>query len=145
MQLNLFEGIAEQLRQNLNPKDADVAVTPDGTIEIVPASDSFSRSIEVRVRSGADLGVSFIVPTKRGSPFEQVFTGPAGETDPVVREAVAFVCDLTAERVVLAWDSRPLRGGRRFVTASDVCSAIRRDFAWVVSWRGIRDWSAPAA
>lgn len=136
--------VAEQLRQHLNPEDAAVSVARDDTVAIAPPSGDSNRLIEVRVRAIADLEVAFVVPSKPGSPFEQVFTGPHEEADAVIRETVAFVCDLIAERMVLAWDSRPLRGGRRFLKANDLTPAALRHFAWVVSWRGAQDWSAPA-
>lgn len=137
--------VAEQLRQHLNPETAAVSVARDDTIAIAPPSGDSGRLIEVRVRDVADLEVAFFVPTKPGSPFEQVFTGPPEDADMVLHEAVTFVCDLIADRVVLAWDSRPFRGGRRFLNASDLTPAALRHFAWVVSWRGGRDWSAPVA
>jgi hypothetical protein len=136
--------MTEMLRQHLSPEDAAVVIACDGTIVIVPPSRGSDRVLEVRIRGAADLEVAFIVPTKPGSPFEQVFAGPAGEADAVVHEVVAFVCDLISERMVLAWDRRPLRGGRRFLEASDLTPAALRDLAWVVSWRGIRDWNKPA-
>jgi hypothetical protein len=103
------------------------------------------RFLEVRLRDPADLEIAFFVASKSGSPFEQMFTGPSEEADAVGREAVAFVCDLIAERMVLALDPTPLRGGRRFLRIGDLTPSTLRQLAWIVSWRGARDWSAPDA
>lgn len=132
--------VAEQLRRQLSPDEASVAVVSDELIEVASPSADSDRSLEVRVRGAADLEVAFLVPSRQGSPFEQCFIGPAEEADAVIREVVAFACDLIAERVVLAWHSGLLRGGRRFLEASDLSDAAKRRYAWVVSWRGTRDW-----
>jgi len=135
--------VAEQLRQYLDSGDIAVALIRDDTIAIACPSGDSDRLIEVRLRGAADLEVAFIVPTKPGSPFEQVFSGPTDEAEMVLREALSFVCDLIADRIVLAWDSRPFRGGRSFLMASDLNPDAFRHLACIVSWRGTRDWNAP--
>ena len=90
-----------------------------------------ARHIELRIRADSDLEVAFIVPSKPGSPFEQVFSGPTPEAGMVRREALAFVSDLVAERIVLAWDAQRLGGGRRFLKASDLNPETLRHVAWV--------------
>lgn len=145
MEMKLTERVAEQLRRQLNSEDATVTIANDHIIEIASASSDSGRSLEIRVRGAADLEVAFIVPSKPGGPFEQVFAGPVEEADKVIREACAFTCDLVAERVVLAWDPSLLRGGRRFLKASELTAAAKYDYAWAVSWRGGQDWAASAA
>jgi len=136
--------VAGQLRQHLGREAVVVSTPRDDTVALADPSGDSDRLIEVRIRDHSDLEVAFFVPTKPGSPFEQVFSGPTSEADLVLREALSFVGDLIAERVVLAWDSRPLRGGRRFLKPSDLSPHVLRQLAWVVSWRGTHDWNAPA-
>jgi hypothetical protein len=138
--------VADQLRQHLRPESVAASVTTprDDTIAIANPSGDSDRLIEVRIRDDSDVEVALFVPGRPGSPFEQVFSGPVSEADLVLREALTFVGDLVADRVVLAWDSRPLRGGRRFLKASDLNPETLRHLAWVVSWRGTHDRQAPA-
>lgn len=134
--------IVEQLRRILTPEVTINVRTNEDTIEIAPASGPTGLRLEVRVRSTADLEVAFVVPSKTGSPFEQVFVGPPEEEDAVVEEVVGFVADLVAERMVLAWDARWFRGGRRFLRIDELTPDALRHLAWVISWGRSHDWNA---
>ena len=138
--------VADLLHQHLGPAAvaASIATPRNDTVTIADPSGHSDRVIEVRIRDDSDVEVKFFVPGKPSSPFEQVFSGPTPEAEMVLREALSFVADLIADRIVLAWDSRLLRGGRRFLNASDLKPESLRHLAWVVSWRGTHDWNAPA-
>jgi hypothetical protein len=131
--------VAERIRQHLNAEDAAVAATHDGILLVCPPHDA-DRHLEMRLRDVADVEIAFVVSTKPGSPFEQVFVGPSGEADAVLHDVVAFIEDLVTERLVLAWDARAIRGGRRFLPPTALTPEILQHTAWVVSWRGTHDW-----
>ncbi len=97
------------------------------------------RRIEIRVRDDTDIDVAFHVPEKRGSPFEQVITGPSEDAAAVQASVVEFVSDLVAERTVLAMDRRFFKGGRRFIQLSGLRPAGLKYVSWVVSWQGTHD------
>ncbi len=137
------EKIGEQLRGILTPNVTIHVRTIDDSIEIAPASGDPDRRLEVRVRGTAELEVAFIAPSKPGSPFEQVFAGPPEKEAAVAAEVLGFVCDLIAERIVLTWDVRWFRGGRRFLRPDELTAASLRHFAWVISWARSYDWNAP--
>lgn len=143
--MKMLERVAEQVRRFLESDGvaASVATARNDTITFADPSGDSDRRIELRIRADSDLEVAFVVPTRAGSPFEQVFSGPPPEADVVLREALCFVRDLLVERTVLAWDARSLRGGRRFLKTGDLNREALRQFAWVVSWRGTHDWNAP--
>jgi hypothetical protein len=140
---SLAENMAERLRGRIGSEVA-VVVADDRLIEISSSSGQSDRTLGVRIIGAADFEVAFFVPSKPGSPFEQVFSGPDGEADMVIDEVVSFVCDLIAERLVLTWHLGLIRGGRRFLKTADYRLAVKRDFAWCVSWRGRHDWHASA-
>jgi hypothetical protein len=136
------ERLRRRIREAIAERDGAVVRAADDAIRILPPPARAGQLLEVRVRDAADVEVAWFVPGKRGSPFEQCFVAPAEEADALAREVVEFVCDLVAERRVLAWDSRLLRGGRRFLGAGELAPSALRQLGWVVSWRGTHDWSA---
>jgi hypothetical protein len=139
--MNAVDEVADRLRDELKWSDAAVAVSGE-VISIVSPSSVTGRSIEVQVDRPADITVAFLIPGTRGGPFEAVFTGSPHESNAVVHEVVRLVGDLVAERSVVAYDSRWLRGGRRFLKASDLSSPSRPKVRWVRSWSGSHDWDA---
>ena len=136
--------IAEQLRHVLRPEQASVIVSNTETIRVDSPSSRVEHALEVRRRAMGDFEVAFVVPNKKGSPFEQLFVGPGLEESLVIREVVAFVSDIVNERVVLAWESNGLRAGRRFLQAQAIGSAERCKYAWGVSWAGALSWERSA-
>jgi hypothetical protein len=123
------------------PETAGTVREEQDAIQISAPASRAGHQLEVRVRDVSDVEVAYFVPGKRGSPFEALFTAPPNEADALADEVVEFVCDLLAERRVLVWDSRLLRGGRRFPRASELTPAVRRHASWMVSWLGTYDWS----
>ena len=91
----------------------------------------------IHLRPDGDLQVEFHLPKQRGSPFEQLFVIPEETAEEALDEAARFVSRLLAEDLVLGWDARVLRGGRRFVSPLEARQSTH--FAWTASGRGTYD------
>jgi hypothetical protein len=128
----------------LRQEQASVSLLDSDTICIGLPSSLKGRALEIRIRGVSDIEVAFVVPGKKGSPFEQLFVGPSAEETSLIGEVVSFVSDIVNERVALAWASGVLGGGRRFLRARELGPAERRKYAWSVSWAGSLDWERGA-
>jgi hypothetical protein len=144
MSTNSTAEIADQLRRLVRPEQASVIVSNSKTIRVASPSSCVECILEVRRKDVGDFEVAFVVPDKKGSPFEQLFVGPVSEESSVIREVVDFVSDIVNEQVVLVSDSGRLRGGRRFLRAETLGSAEMRKYAWGVSWAGALSWERSA-
>ena|ERR1044071_530696 len=98
------------------------------------------QQLAVLLRPDGDIQIEYHVAGQRGSPFEWLLGPCARREQECVTEAKRIVVDLLAERLVLAYDGRLFRGGRRFVSPSELGAAGRRHLTWVTSWRGTYDW-----
>jgi hypothetical protein len=133
--------LAKQLRSALSSFRA--SVTLDGKwINVSSALAKPGRSIRVYVRDVSDFDVQFHVPERKGSPFEQVIAGTLEEAEQVEAAMVQFATNMVEEKLVLAWDSRLVRGGRQFLTPSHA-NESRKHISWVASWRGTYDRGGP--
>jgi hypothetical protein len=136
--------IAAQLRQVLRPEQASVIVSNPEAVRVASSSSRVEHTLEVRRRDVGDFEVAFVVPNRKGSPFEQLFVGPVSGESSVIREVVDFVSDIVNEQVVLAWDSSWLGGGRRFLRVQSLGSAEKCKYAWGLSWAGGLSWERSA-
>jgi hypothetical protein len=124
------------------PLAAEAERPSERWIDVPAPAGRAGQRLGIGVRDVGDVEVHVHVPDKSGSPFEQLFVGRDADAAELVGEVAGFVRDLLEERLVLAWDGRLFRGGRRFLPPSALSARVRRSLRWVFSWKGTHDWTA---
>ena len=113
------------------------ALMPPREPHVVDERVEGPKRIAVVIRPDGDIQVEFHIDGRSGSPFEALFAVPEGSEESAAGEVCGFVTALLNERIVLAVDGRPFRGGNRWISPNDLGGI--RNLAFSASWGGSFD------
>jgi hypothetical protein len=112
---------------------------PEAWFDLASPIRPEQQRLVVLLRRDGDIQVEYHVAGVEGSPFEALFSIPAGHEGNAIAEVARFVHGLVVEHLVLAMDPRAWRGGRLFLEAGRLGESPPGRLSWVTSWRGTYD------